>query len=612
MKLLDVLDHTNTIEKTSFYKILNNLIDAGGTDEIEEILNNNNRQVKEIDNENITKVFLLLREEYKKFIKDELASNLSQLDVLIDILIRDGNAILRDRWFYELYKKELASLKASSEDMTVLINSESKEIEDQRRRDYLIYRACVNTAYKNDTYNNQDKKVTSDEFSLLQTLAEELELSNEEIRLINFSIVPLELLSEESIIKQLKELGIVLYHKKDSCIYVPDEMVKILREIRGKSIADKYMRRILKTLKGPELNLICKRHNINQRIGTEEKIKTILNQGISLKSLLSQGIHKEGTALTEKKKVVNRIMEDSDIPAKGSTIEDKVTLIVDHFNAVERDETIGISLDGYKLLCKDIKETLPHINEFLRIEFHFQEDDVLKGDFLANHNLKPRDILDLLSKEDIKAFCDSKGISFRGDEVQNILDSYTDTESIYIENFVNIGNRDLNALKTNNINISTAEIGLKYEEVTKLLFRDLGFNVNEELKARINTSKEKIDILLQTGGDEVIIVECKTAKSTKYNKFSACSRQIKAYQKQAETQGFRVIKTLLVAPDFTPDFIEDCDLDIDLNLSLITSETLYNIWNGFKHAPQQVFPMNLLMRDALISDQKILKALKVK
>jgi hypothetical protein len=67
-----------------------------------------------------------------------------------------------------------------------------------------------------------------------------------------------------------------------------------------------------------------------------------------------------------------------------------------------------------------------------------------------------------------------------------------------------------------------------------------------------------------------------------------------------------------VAPDFTPDFIEDCDLDIELNLSLITSETLYNIWNGFKHAPQQVFPMNLLMRDALINDQKILKALKVK
>ena len=34
MKLVDILDRTNTIEKTSFYKVLTNLIDEGGTDEI--------------------------------------------------------------------------------------------------------------------------------------------------------------------------------------------------------------------------------------------------------------------------------------------------------------------------------------------------------------------------------------------------------------------------------------------------------------------------------------------------------------------------------------------------------------------------------------------------
>ena len=53
-------------------------------------------------------------------------------------------------------------------------------------------------------------------------------------------------------------------------------------------------------------------------------------------------------------------------------------------------------------------------------------------------------------------------------------------------------------------------------------------------------------------------------------------------------------------------------MEIDLNLSLITSEVLYNVWNGFKSAKHTVFPVNLLMRDALISDEKILKALKVK
>lgn len=612
MKLIDVLDHTNTIEKTSFYKTLNNLIETGGTDEIEEILNNNSRQVKEIDHENINKVFTLLREDYKTHIKKELASNLSQLDVLIDIVVRDGNSILKDRWFGDIYKKELSELKDSSKKFIDLIDSESREIEDNRRRDYKIYRACVKTAYTNDELNNLDNKVTSDEFSLLQTLAEELELSNEEVRLINFSIVPLKPLETDYIIKQLKDLSIVFYHKKDYSVYVPDEVVKLLREIRGKSIADKYMRRILKTLEGAELNLVCKRHSISQRNGFEEKIKAVLNQGISLKSLLSQAIHAEGTNTTEKKKEVNKLMVDLGIPAKGTTLEDKIQLFTDHFNTVEKDEKIGISMDGYKALCKDINEVLPEINKFLRLEFQFEEVEVLVGDFLANHNIKPRDILDLLSKDQLRTFCERKEASFRGDEIQNILDSYTDTESIYIENFIHIGNRDLNALKTNNIDITAAEIGIKYEDVTKLLFQELGFNVNEELKDKINTSKDKIDILIQTGDDEIIIVECKTAKSTKYNKFSACSRQIKAYQKHSERLGYRVIKTLLIAPDFTPDFIADCDVDYDLNLSLITSETLYNIWDGFKHSEQQTFPVNLLMRDAMISDQKILRALKVK
>lgn len=611
MKLIDVLDQTNTIEKSSFYKILNNLIEEGNTDEIEEILNKN-QHVKEIDHVNINKVFMHLRKNFKKHIQLELASKLSQLDILIDILIRDGNVIMKDRWFHDLYKKELEGLKESSEQIIGLITTESKELESQRRRDYIIYRACVQTAYTNDEQNNLDKKVTSDEYSLLQTLAYELELSNEEVRLINFSVVPMEPLDQDFLIKQLKDLGIIFYRKKDYCVYVPDEIVKILREIRGKSIADKYLRRVLKVLKGPELNLVCKRHNINQRSGLEEKVKTIINQGISLKSLLNQGIHKEESKLNDRKKTVNRIMEDLGIESKGSTIEDKIKLIVTHFNTIEKDETIGISMDGYELLCKDIREVLPHITDYLREEFHFQEKEVLKAQFLADHNLKPRDILDMLSENDLRSFCEAKGVSFRGDEVQNILNSYTDTESIYIENFVNIGNRDLNALKTNNINIATPEIGLKYEEVAKIIFRELGFNVNDELKAQINSSKDKIDILIQIDEKEVIIVECKTAKSTKYNKFSACSRQIKSYQNHLERHGYRVIKTLLVAPDFTPDFVEDCDLDIDLNLSLITSETLYNIWNGFKHAPQQVFPTNLLMRDALISDQKILKALKIK
>jgi hypothetical protein len=195
--------------------------------------------------------------------------------------------------------------------------------------------------------------------------------------------------------------------------------------------------------------------------------------------------------------------------------------------------------------------------------------------------------------------------------IENILESYTDSENIYIENYVNLGVRDLNVLKINNILLNAAEIGVKYEEVTKKLLKDLGFNVDEELRAKVNTAKDKVDILINLGNNEVIIVECKTSKSTQYNKFSSCSRQIKAYNNNLTHKGFRVVKSLLIAPDFTADFITECEMEMDINLSLIKSDVLYNIWNGFKKAQHKIFPYNLLMKDALISDEKILRALKV-
>lgn len=301
------------------------------------------------------------------------------------------------------------------------------------------------------------------------------------------------------------------------------------------------------------------------------------------------------------------------IDPKGVTLDDKIQLIINNFNNHEKDEKIGISIDGYSSLCSDIKEYLPEINDILISEFEFEnKSDVLNSSFLIDHNIKPIDILDLLSKEQLKTLCLAKEIKTRGDIIENILDSYTDSENIYIENYIHLGTRDLNILKSNNIQINTAEIGIKYEEITKRLLSELGFNIDEVLRAKINTAKDKIDILINLGSNEVIILECKTAKSTQYNKFSACSRQIKSYHQNATLNGLRVVKTLLVAPDFTSNFIDECELEIELNLSLITSEVLFNIWKGFKDAKHKIFPVNLLMRDALISDEKILKALKVK
>lgn len=613
MKLIQILDQTNSLEKNSFYKILNILKENISVEEIDIILSGNSLQVKDYDNEMITKVFEVVKNDYKNYLQLELGSNISQLDIILDILIRDGNSILKSRWFEELYKRELDKLIESSKEFVNLIDQDSKELEESRKRDYNIYKNCVITAYNNDVTNNFDKKITPDEYSILKTLGASLGLSNEEIRLINYSILPINPIEIDTLIKQLRDLGIILYSKKTDNIYISDEITKLVREIRGKNIADKYYRRLLNMFDNPTLNLVCKRHNISQRLEKDQKTKQIINQGISLFTLLGNDIFKDGIGVLDKKKELNQLMVSLGLEPKGVTLDDKIQLIITNFNNHEKDEKIGISIDGYASLCLDLKEYLPELNDVLIREFEFEnKSDVINSSFLIDHNLKPMDILDLISKENLKAFCIAKEIKSRGDLIENILDTYTDSENIYIENYIHLGTRDLNVLKVNNIQIGTAEIGVKYEEITKRLLSELGFNIDESLRAKINTSKDKIDVLINLGNNEVIILECKTAKSSQYNKFSACSRQIKSYHQNATLNGLRVMKTLLVAPDFTQDFIDECELEIDLNLSLITSEVLFNVWKGFKDAKHKAFPVNLLMRDALISDEKILKALKVK
>ena len=56
-------------------------------------------------------------------------------------------------------------------------------------------------------------------------------------------------------------------------------------------IADKYLRRILRLLRGPEINLIAKKHNIERKLSEEEKIKGIIKEGINLTTILTTDVH---------------------------------------------------------------------------------------------------------------------------------------------------------------------------------------------------------------------------------------------------------------------------------------------------------------------------------
>ena len=83
--------------------------------------------------------------------------------------------------------------------------------------------------------------------------------------------------------------------------------------------------------------------------------------------------------------------------------------------------------------------------------------------------------------------------------------------------------------------------------------------------------------------------------------FSLCQNLLK--------NGYKVIKSLLVAPEFSDDFIKECGLDYELNLSLITAKSLNLILEGFKETKHKTLPHNLFMRDVLIQEDRILKSI---
>ncbi|WP_159024088.1 hypothetical protein [Formosa sp. L2A11] len=612
MKLEKILDKLGSIEKNSFIKIIDNIISKNPkhNKEIDKILSSTEKGLKSVDNQNISKIFNLIEAEFKNYIKCEFQEITSQLDILIDIIIRDGNCIMKQDWFSRLYETEIKQLKNRIKILNSDFKDDKSELSPTRKRDYTIYKSCLSTAYYNDVDNNRDSKITSDELSIILTLEKQLGLSQEEVKLINYSILPIKKLDILEVIKGLKNIGVIFYSNKENTIYVADEIVRLLRKIREKEVAEKFYRRTLKLLREPIINQICRDHNIDRKLTYSQKVEGIIKEGVPFTNLLLDHIYKQGSSLTDKKKTLNELCEKglNLENLKGSVLEDKISSLIDHFENVEKDEKVGISLDGYdKLLC-ELNLSLPTLNKQLKDQFELQDEFVLKADFLLDYNIKPRDILDLITKKDLTQFIKDNGVKQRGDDILNILEHYKDVENLYLENYENVAYRNLNLLKENGITIKESELGLKFEELTEVIFKGLGFNVDNVFKNELNTKKDMIDILINLGNEEVIIVECKTSKERGYNKFSTVSRQLKSYQNLALKNNLRIVKILLIAPEYSDDFITDCEMDTEMNLSLITASTLSNIFESFKTSKYTEFP-HVLFRDIIINEERILKAL---
>lgn len=298
-----------------------------------------------------------------------------------------------------------------------------------------------------------------------------------------------------------------------------------------------------------------------------------------------------------------------DIEKFGRSLEEKVANLIKYFNDVEKEDTISLSRDGFNSLLKDLIGTFPKINNKIRGEFELQDENVMSSELLNKYNIKPRDILYLFIRDELLKFCKAHDIKSRGNLVKNIIENYRDIDDLYIENFDAIGRRDLKTLREKGLLVKEVELGLLYEKVTQKIFNRLGFNTDEKLKNNINTSHNKIDLLINLGNQDVMLIECKTKKDIEYNQYTAVSRQLKSYVNLCEKKNYHVTKAIIVANDFSDDFIGACEYDYELNLSLLTSRGLMKILDGFKNSTIKEFPVMLLMRNGLLNHDLIVKVL---
>jgi len=444
-------------------------------------------------------------------------------------------------------------------------------------------------------------------------LKNELDLSSDEYRTLLYLAIgycELEKYDIDESIKKLRDSGIGFFKKSWQNIYISDEIINMLREIKGIDLAEKYTRRIVKCLDDRQINKIKKNHGIKE-IERYEKIESIIKKGVSVRNILSEEIFNEGTKENEKKKILHDIIENKleiHLASYGKTVDERIDNLIAHFNSLDQDKNIGISRDGFERMLLDLKK-IKDMEKLVRIEFEIESRVELISETLLDYNIYPKDILYLIPLDDLKSFCVDKNISYRGKNIINcILSSYRESENIYIENYVLIANNDINGLKNNGIEIKSKDIGLAFENTTKVIFKRLSLNVNEELKKRINTKRDKADIILDLGNQEIIIVECKSSKK-EYSKFTSVIRQVKSYAQIYSRNGFNIKGIIIVSGCFTDDFIHECDTFYDLHVTLIEAQTLVNIYEEFKQSKLNVFPVKLF-RHGLLQEDVIVKALK--
>ncbi|MGF1736799.1 hypothetical protein [Photobacterium satsumensis] len=612
MKLSQVLNHTNQVERSKFVNCIDKLCQDNKDDpDLVKQLDKIDGQLKSASGNEITQLFTLIQKHFKKHIVEQVAIGGPQVSLLINILARDGNCIATVPWIESLYAKEYQEIdKLSRELIEEIDNRETNDFERYHRLE--IYRDCMTAAYTNDLKSNRSAKISEDERSILNVLSERLGLSREEVHAIEHTIDPIPELGIENALEYLREHGIILINRRRSEVMVADEVVEILHDVIGKEIHDKYALRILRSLTDGELSNVLKNHGYKIRgVDRQDKIATITHSGLSIRSILMNDVHADDATQNQRKERIKQLIEDMDLNVHkiGTRLQDRIEVIINFLRTSEEEEFNILSVSGYKELLEKLSETLPNVDHRLRADFEIENKEAIDPERLKALSITPLDILYLYSNDEVKTIRNDLGLPRRGNPRSQIIDSFASANDRLIENYHLLASRDLQGLHSAGIDIKEGDIGIKFEEATRSILEQLGMNVDEDLRKDINTAKDKADIIVSLENDDVIIGEVKSFKNGQFAKYASTSRQVKAYVKRCEANGHRVAQALIVAPGFSEDFIDAADMDTDINISLLEAEGLQKILTAYKQRRNPNFSPKLLTKGGLLKADLISKSI---
>ncbi|RJG42796.1 hypothetical protein [Motilimonas pumila] len=612
MKLNQVLSHTNQVERSKFVNCIDKLCqDLKGNPDLAKQLKKIDGQLKAASGNEITQLFTLIQPLFKQHLKEQLAIGGPQASLLVNILVRDGNCIATIPWIENLYAKEYKEINELSLGLIEDIRqNESSDFERLNRLE--IYLECMTTAFNNDLKANRTAKISDDERSILNVLAERLSLSREEIYALEHSVDPIPELGLESALEYLRENGIILINRRRSEVMIADEVIEVLHDVLGKELHDKYVLRILRSFSDADLSNILKNHGYKIRgIERQEKITTIAHSGLSIRNILMTDLHSEDATQNQRKDRIKQLIEDMDleIPRIGTRLQDRIDVLIEHLRASEEEEFNILSVSGYKELLETLSPPPLSVEDRIRADFEVENKETLDPERLKALSITPLDILYLYSNDEIKALRNDMSLPRRGNPRSQIIDSFASANDKLIENYHLLACRDLQGLQSAGIEIKEADIGVKFEEATRSILEQLEMTVDEDLRKDINTAKDKADIIISLENDDIIIGEAKSFKNGEFSKYSSTSRQVKAYVKRCEANGHRVAQVLIVAPAFSDDFIDAADMDTEINISLLEASGLQKILAAYKQRRNPNFSPKLLTKGGLLKADLISKSI---